>query len=349
MPQSRERERIAVALFYGVVLLMVYLVFLVVQPFLSPLLWAAVLAVCFYPWYRRFRSRFNPNRAALATTLIVTVILIVPMVVLLSALVREAAVALPDVQRVLSETGPAGIQHFWERVQPRIPLPSPAAVMNLITDAVKNLATIVASQTGGVVANIAVFFLNLIITLFALFFFLRDAESIGRTVRKLLPFDEAQREELISQALELIRASVTASLAVAGAQGFLGGVAFAMLGIAAPAFWGVTMAFASLIPVVGASLVWLPAALFLLLSGDMTRGLILIGVCGGVVSAVDNFLRPMLLSGRTEMNGLMLLISLLGGVAAFGFVGLVLGPVVLATASTLLDAYRSPASPTIES
>jgi predicted PurR-regulated permease PerM len=347
MPHSRERERVSIVLFYGFVLLLAYLVFLVVQPFLSPLLWASVLAVCFHPWYRRLRKRFSPSGSALATTLIVTVIIIVPVVILLSTLVREAAVSLPDFQTVV-QTGPAGIQHFWEGLQRRIPLPSPTAVMNLITDGVRNLAAVIASQTGNIVANIAVSFLNLIITLFVLFFFLRDAEILGRAVRKLLPFEEAQREQLISQALELIRASVVTGLAVAATQGFIGGVTFALLGIPSPAFWGVTMAFCSLIPVVGASIVWLPAALFLMITGEMTRGLILIAVCGGVVSSVDNFLRPMLLSGRTEMNGLVLLISLLGGVAAFGFVGLVLGPVVFATATSLLDTYRSPAAPTID-
>ncbi len=341
MPERPERERIRLVLFYGTVILVGYLVFLVIQPFLGPLLWAAVLAVCFYPLQVRIEARFAPARAALVTTLLVTVILILPSIVLLSVLIREGAVALSEIQRVFSESEPARVQRFWETLQRRLPVPSPVGLMSIFTDAVKNLATMIAAQTGGVVRNIALFLLNLLITLFALFFFLRDARGIGRTARKLLPFEDRQRERLIAQALDLIYASVTASLAVAAAQGLLGGAIFALLGISAPVFWGVVMAFCSLIPAVGSSLVWLPAAIWLLISGETARGVILLGLGAGVVGMVDNFLRPLLLSGRTAMNGLVLLISLLGGVAAFGFIGLVLGPVVLATGATLLDAYRT--------
>jgi predicted PurR-regulated permease PerM len=129
---------------------------------------------------------------------------------------------------------------------------------------------------------------------------------------------------------------------VAAAQGTIGGVAYWLLGISAPVFWGVVIAFCSLIPVVGAALVWVPTALVLMLSGHIWSGVILVvvGVLG--ISMADNILRPLLLSGRTSVSGLVIFLGLLGGVSAFGFIGLVLGPIILVTAASLLRMFARP-------
>jgi hypothetical protein len=123
-------------------------------------------------------------------------------------------------------------------------------------------------------------------------------------------------------------------------QGAIGGLAFAMLGLGAPIFWGVIMAFFSLLPL-GAWIVWFPASIWLLLTDQMARGIALMVIGAGGISLIDNFLRPWLLAGRTEMNGLLVFISLLGGISAFGLVGLVLGPVIMATAISFVDAYAT--------
>jgi predicted PurR-regulated permease PerM len=131
------------------------------------------------------------------------------------------------------------------------------------------------------------------------------------------------------------------AIAVASTQGAAGGLLFWAVGIGAPVFWGVTMAFFSLLPV-GAWAIWLPAGIWLLVNGSTAKGLVLIAVGTGVVSAIDNVMRPALLSGRAQMNGLLVLISLLGGISAFGLIGVVLGPVVVATMASLLSAYTGP-------
>ena len=123
-------------------------------------------------------------------------------------------------------------------------------------------------------------------------------------------------------------------------QGTVGGITFAALGLGAPVFWGVIMAFFSLLPL-GAWIVWTPAAIWLLLTGETGRGIALVVIGAAGISMIDNFLRPILLSGRTQMNGLLVFISLLGGIAAFGLLGLVLGPVVMATAISFVDAYAT--------
>ncbi len=159
-----------------------------------------------------------------------------------------------------------------------------------------------------------------------------------RGVRRLLPMDHAAREELIARTQELIAVGVVSSLVVAAVQGFLGGVSFALLGLSEPIFWGVVMALCCLLPF-GAWVVWMPIALLLALSGDVTRALILAGLGLGIVSGVDNVLRPMLLSGHARMNGLVILVGLLGGVAVFGLLGLVLGPIIIVTALALVKSY----------
>jgi predicted PurR-regulated permease PerM len=198
----------------------------------------------------------------------------------------------------------------------------------------------VAAGVGVLLQNTAIFVFDVVITIFAAFFLFRDGDGLMRALRTVLPLEEHLRERLIGQIHEVITAAVTSTFIVAAVQGLLGGLAFWLLDITAPVFWGVVMALFCLLPL-GAWVVWMPAAIWLIATGHPGRGLVLIAVGVGVVSAVDNFLRPMLLSGRTRLNGLLMFISLLGGVGAFGLLGLMLGPVVIATGLGLFEAYAT--------
>jgi predicted PurR-regulated permease PerM len=208
----------------------------------------------------------------------------------------------------------------------------------MLSQAAQTVLGFVAPRLGGAVADIAGMLGSLFVMLFALFFLLRDRDRVIDLVRRLLPFPPAERERLIKATHNLVIASVGAGLAVAATQGLLGGIAFWALGLAAPAAWGVAIGICSLVPVVGAALIWVPLAGWWALSGDVLRALILVGVGAGVISMADNVLRPLLLSGRASVNGLVVFIGILGGVSAFGYVGLVLGPVVLALAGTRNEA-----------
>src|SRR5262249_9714125 len=156
-------------------------------------------------------------------------------------------------------------------------------------------------------------------------------------VREILPFDDPHRTRMIRDSRELIFASVTSSLAAATAHGVLGGLAFGLTGIGSPIFWGVMMGFFSLVPVVGSAMIWVPGAISLMLGGHVWHGIALALVCSVIVGSVDNVIRPWLISGRAEMGGLLVFISILGGIAVFGMLGLVLGPIVVALAASLLD------------
>ena len=144
---------------------------------------------------------------------------------------------------------------------------------------------------------------------------------------------------MIRQTRDLVYTSVAAGLMIASLQGLAGGVVFAVLGLGAPVFWGVIMGFLALLPFVGTWVVWVPAAIWLMATGHVVKGVALAVLGGVVVGSIDNFLRPAILSGRAQMNGLLMFISLLGGVSVFGLLGLVLGPLVTAIVTGLFEAY----------
>jgi predicted PurR-regulated permease PerM len=183
----------------------------------------------------------------------------------------------------------------------------------------------------------AVFLFHMGVAILAMFYLFRDGDSIMLRLREVLPFEEEHRERMLREGRDLIVASVMSSLAAAAAHGLLGGTAFAVTGIGSPIFWGVMMGFCSLVPVVGSAIIWLPAAISLMVGGHPARGILLAVICGVIVSVVDNVIRPWLISGRAEMGGLVIFISVLGGITVFGMLGVVLGPIIVATATSLLD------------
>jgi predicted PurR-regulated permease PerM len=346
MPNRRsqlasERERFTTLIFYGVVLLIGYLLLRVFRPFLHPLGWAAVLAICVYPLHERFLRRFGRSRAAAISTVLVTLVILGPGLLLLTAFVQEGRAALQGLDRQVIDDQLAWAVATWDRYRGYLPFTADFDLIALLNQASANVAGFLAARVGGLLADVAVFVFHLFVTLFALFFLLRDAGGIMRAMRGALPFDEPRRERMIRTTRDLVFASVTAGLIIASLQGLLGGLLFAVLGLDAPVFWGVVMAFFALLPLVGTWVVWAPAALWLAATGHVGKAVVLAGAGALIVGSVDNVLRPALLAGRTQMNGLLMFVSLLGGVAAFGLLGLILGPLVVALAAGLLEAYTA--------
>ncbi|MFQ5663096.1 MAG: AI-2E family transporter, partial [Terriglobia bacterium] len=183
------------------------------------------------------------------------------------------------------------------------------------------------------------------------FYLFRDGPALLARLRDALPLEPQQRDHLLRTAQDVLYATVYSSFVVAVMQGVLGGMTFWLLGIKAALFWGVVMGFLALLPALGPWLIWLPAALFFLLGGKLGHALVLLVVGVAVISLADNFLRPMLISGRTRLNGLLVFISVLGGLAVFGLLGIVLGPIVVAVGAAVVEAYTAkpvlppPASP----
>jgi predicted PurR-regulated permease PerM len=333
------QQRFGDILFYGVMLLLVYLVFRIFEPFLLPLGWAGVLAVVFYSSYKKIERRMGATYAAALSTAGVTAILIIPVLVLTLVFVREGVQIAHTVQTSIESGNYGWLGRAWTwlvgyaRTHGGIDLP------DVLRQAFARFGQYLATTLGQVVRNVVVFVFELFVTLFALFFFFRDGDRIMRRLRDLLPFEQRTREGLIGSTRDLIFASVNASLVIAAAQGLVCGGAFAIVGLALPIFWGIVMAFLSLLPVVGAWPVWISAAIWLLSTGHAVRGLVLVAICAGVGGTIDNVLRPVLMAGRASLSGLLVFVGVLGGVDVFGLLGIVLGPIVLAAAISIFNVY----------
>jgi predicted PurR-regulated permease PerM len=338
-PLASERERFTTLIFYSVVLLLGYLLLRVFQPFFGPLGWAAVLAICVYPWNEKLVRSLGRNRAASITTLVVAALIIGPGLVVLTAFVREARAALEGLDRDVLMGQFDWVMARWDRIRVYIPGAQALDLGSLVNQASANVAAFLAARVGGLLADLAVFVFHLVVMLFALYFLLRDASGIMRAIRRVLPFDEPRRERMIRQTGDLVYTSVTSGLLIASLQGFLGGLLFAGLDLNAPIFWGVVMGFFALLPFFGTWVVWVPATIWLASTGHLAKALTLGVIGAAVVGGVDNVVRPALLAGRARMNGLLMFVSLLGGVSVFGLLGLVLGPLVVALGAGLLEAY----------
>ena len=338
MEKTRE-EHVGNLLFYGVLFLLIYLVFRVFEPFLVPLGWAGVLGVIFYSSNKELEQRFGRTVSASLTTIAVTTILIVPTLLLTMLFVREGTNAALNVQASITAGEFGAFNRTWGWAVAQVARYSSVNLSALAGQATSRFGEYLASELGTVVRNIALFLFELFVALFALFYCLRDGDAILNHIRRLLPFGEGMRERMLAEARDLIFASVTTGLVIAAVQGVICGGALAVVGIGSPVFWGVIMAFLSLLPVVGAWPIWIPAAIWLFSTGHSGRALILIAICGGVGSTIDNILRPVLLAGRASLNGLLVFIGVLGGIIVFGVLGIVLGPIVVATAVGVLDVY----------
>ena len=266
-----DRDRLQRPPFYVLVLVAIYLSYLVLGPFLVPLAWAAVFAMMFHGAQVQLAAQIGRNRggagddagdgaadrrAGRAAG---------------HCLAREAA-QVTDYLQQASLITPTRIERIWEAVRARSPMALPEDPTQLLRDGVRRVLTFLAPRAGAVVADLFATIGTLFAMLFALFFLVRDGDVIGRELRSLLPLPAAHSRAADRGTRDLVIASVGAGVLVAVTQGTIGGLAFWLLGLGAPAFWGVVMAFCSLIPVVGAALVWVPAALWLLLSGSIGQG-----------------------------------------------------------------------------
>jgi predicted PurR-regulated permease PerM len=319
----------------------------VLWPFFGAILWGTILAIMFAPFYRELLRRIPKRRtaAAIATVLLVLVIVILPLVLIGTLLVQEALAVyqkfeagewnIGDSVRAVVSALPAWIFDLLQRLG----LTDFAGIQERFSSTFMQASQFFAARALDFGQNTLNLIVNLCIVLYLLFFLLRDGEHIGRRIRVALPLHPDQQRELFRRFAAVIRATVKGNLVVAIAQGSLGGIAFWFLGIHAPVLWAVVMAVLSLLPAVGSALVWLPVAIYLLVSGAMWKGIGLIIYGAVVIGLVDNVLRPILVGKDTKMPDYIVLIATLGGIAVFGINGFVIGPVIAAMFMAVWDIF----------
>ena len=316
----------------------IYLCYRLALPFLPALVWALALAVLFTPFHRWLESRLKrPSLAAAVSVLLVGLIVAVPVTFVGQRLVMESAKG-AEIVKTRVESGE------WRRAieaQPRLaPLADWIERKVDLPGILKTLTTWLTTTAGSIVKGSMVQVVGFCLTFYLLFFFLRDRRAALDSLRSLSPLSEAEMDRLFVRVADTIYATVYGTLAVAGAQGLLGGLMFWWLGLPAPLFWGVVMALLAVVPVLGAFLVWIPAVLFLALEGHWGKALILTAWGGVVVGTIDNLLRPVLVGNRLKLHTVLAFISVVGGLIVFGPAGLILGPVALTITGVLLEIWR---------
>jgi predicted PurR-regulated permease PerM len=343
---GRARDRIVVAFFFAAFLFLLYQLWAVFSPFLTPIIWAAILAMLFSPLYAVVR-RWTGGRdtfAALALTLFVTAIIVVPTISLSSVITREGA----SLYQRLSEYVSSGeLNATIDRLRASRPGRLVARLEGYEIDwsaaarsAVDSGSAIIVAQVTSVARNVALFLLDFTIMVFTLFFLFRDGDRLYRGLRDVIPMDAAHKDAIFATLYQTLSAVTQGMVATAVAQGVLTWVALWGLGLPYTAFLGVLAGFLSLVPFVGAAGVWIPATIYLFAVGDVMRGLILLAYGSLVISLVDNVLRPLLIGNQTRLPTLFLFFGILGGVQVYGVLGLFLGPVLLAIVVAFVRIYQ---------
>ncbi|HUO33796.1 MAG TPA: AI-2E family transporter [Candidatus Acidoferrum sp.] len=339
MTETSAQKRVGTVLFYAIVAILAYLSFLIFRPFLDAIVWAAVLVVVSSPVNDWLAKKYGRTLAATAATAGVMLLLILPTLFIMSAFIQQGIEAGRSIQAGIANGKFNWVNHIWADLQARFPNAVPTDLATALDKYAEQVAGFLAGQLGTILKNSASFLFHLCVTLLVMFYLYRDGDKVMARLREVLPFEDAHRERMIRDARDLIVASVTSSLVAAAIHGVFGGIAFAATGLSSPIFWGVMIAFCSFIPVVGTALIWVPATVALFLEGHHIGAIVVVAICGVLVNVLENVVRPWVISGRAEMSGLLVFISVLGGIAVFGLLGVVLGPTIVALAASMLELY----------
>lgn len=310
----------------------------------------------FSPLYHRLlRTLKKPEVCALLTILLILIIFVAPLFLITFAVVSEAKSLADEVQlyitNILNHPDSGNKLHqLFLSLRQHAKLDELLA-SNTIQQLLGGNAQFIMSNTLNLLGGAMGLVFTGILILFTMYYLFRDHALIAETLPRLIPMERSQSLNLLHRTQEIINASVYGVLVIAVVQGILGGLMFWFLGIQSALVWGVIMVFLSLIPMLGAFIIWLPAALILLLTGHWAKCLILVVWGTAVIGMADNLLRPRLVGKKTHMHELMIFFSVMGGLQVFGLLGILLGPVVLSVSIALLeaaggiDAARAPDEP----
>jgi len=319
----------------------------VTWPFFKPLLLGALLAGLFHPLYR-WITRLLGDRASLgaAVTLLVLLVLGLGPVSAFLGIVLQQALTMSDqaIPWLTQHLGAASTFNVNEWVVERFPalakyMPSQEQMLQQVGNIAKTTGAFLVGFASRMTATTAAFLLNLFVMLYAMFFFFRDGHKILERIFYYTPLNDEDETRMLTQFASITRATVKGTLVIGIIQGGLAGIAFWVAGIEGAALWGTIMMILSIIPGIGAALVWVPAVIILYVTGQYLTATLLAAWCAAVVGTVDNFLRPVLVGRDAKMPDLLILIGTLGGLFLFGPIGFIVGPIVCGLFLTVWDIY----------
>lgn len=321
----------------------------ILAPYAGAIFWGVILAILFAPVYRWLlrKTRGRAGLASVLTLLLIVVIVILPLSLISVSLVNQAASVVEMVR-----SGEITVAMFFDKIMAVLPqwlinmlerfhLTSLASLQDKLAEGATQVSQVVAVKAINVGLYTFEFLTSLCIMLYLLFFLMRDGSALSGRIKGAVPLSRKYKQRLFTNFTTVIRATVKGNILVAIAQGALGGLAFWFLDVPAPLLWAVLMAFLSLLPAVGAALVWAPVAVYFLATGAIWQGAGLAAFGVFVIGLVDNVLRPILVGKDTKMPDYVVLLSTVGGMALFGLNGFVIGPVVAALFIASWDLFVS--------
>jgi predicted PurR-regulated permease PerM len=348
---SFDRERLFIAFFFAAYFFLIYQLVLILTPFMAPLIAAVMLALVAYPVHRIIhRTVREPNVAATVTTLLIMFTVVVPMSILIWLLLREAAAVIPVVRDWLLAHRDVGAMLV------QLDLPEPLApfaetlrgyverfeldLAGIALDTVRQAGNEITRLGASLVAKFFVVLLHLIVLMFALFFFLRDGPHLVCRVVELVPMEETGKQVVLAGLDRILVAMLRGTVVTASAQGALTGIGLALFGVPFPVLLGFAATFLAVVPFVGASLVWFPAAVYLFVNEQTMAavGLTLWGLV--LVGLIDNVLRPVVIGEHAQLPILLLFLGVLGGIQIYGLIGALISPMVIACLFAFAHIYR---------
>jgi len=346
-----DRNLLFFAFFFTVFLFLLYQLVRILSPFLAPLLAALMISLIFYPlntWLRGIIH--NTNITAAITTVTVLLTIVIPVILLSWALIIEASDLVPAVRTwivkgetegfdTLGNAIPAPLQELWAKVSPYVERWN-VDLKSMLLSSVRDLGNSITTFGAATLRELFRFILNLVVLVLVLFFFFRDGDRVIKLIIDLVPMEKSDKQLIVTRLDRTLVAIVRGAFATASAQGLLSGIGLAIAGVPFSLLLGFISALLSLVPFVGASLVWAPASIYLLLNDHTMAGIGLIFWGLFVVGLVDNFIRPWVVGKHAQLPVLLLLLGILGGLQVYGLIGALISPLVVATVLVFAQIYN---------
>jgi predicted PurR-regulated permease PerM len=327
---------------------------LILYPFLTAIVGAAVLAYIFRPVHKwLLRLVRVPSVSAILVTLLIMVVLVVPMLYAVANTADEARIVylrgmqLLERGTLLENTCEPDSSVVCDAINTVDSWLTDPMIKTYIREGMRRMTNAMSERAADVLVSLPQFMISIVIFFFSTFYLLRDGDNIKRYLQQLIPVSRKHQKHIVQRLSDVTHALVFGSLIIAMVQGIVGGIGFWLAGIGSPVFWGLVISVLALVPMLGTGLVWVPASIYLLLAGIGTGesllvwkgiGLFIYGAV--VISGIDNILRPLVIGDRARIHPVLVLVGAIGGIYAFGFVGFVLGPLVIAALQSFISIYQ---------
>ncbi len=341
-----NRSNLSAAAFFGLFIFLLYQITILLAPLLTPLIWASIVALALYPIYQKLVLRLRGKRGLTAAimTFVILILIIGPAVTLLILLVTQAV----DIYQWTSANIQTGkLADLWTQLTSSFldklhahPVLAGLDIKSIVMKSIGDISSGLAGQIGGILKHTAILIVNILIMLIALFFFFRDGEAYYNTVIDLLPFTKKHKDAIAQKFVDTFAAVINGVFLIALLQGVLTGIGFFLFHIPFAIFWGFLAAALALLPIGGAALVWIPGAIYSYLTGSLLSGVLLFVWGVLLITLPENFLRPLLIGRKTQIPAFVLFIALLGGLEAYGILGILFGPIIVTLVMVFIKIYR---------